>query len=299
MATRTKRDDEGRPEEEGERKAPALAGPAGERDSHAALLAGLEELVPGLTVLDRELALEGGARAELVATDPAGRLVLVQLAPEDPDRAALDVLELLAALARDQEPLARHLGFAPSPLVRAPRVLVVSASSDARLAARLAPLASAGVELVGLRSVKSAAGERAYLVRLDAAGRPVASAGGVAAFVRALSARQEPLVRALLERMQRLDEELAVEGDAETLVWRLAGRVLARLERLDGGLTGSVAPGHEPEALAEAADVERFVERALSELVRVLGLASSGPTRPAPSRDEPLLTAEEIQAFRE
>jgi len=254
-------------------------------------------------VLDRELVFEGGARADLAAVDPSGRLWLVQLAGEDVDRATLAVLELLAVLTRELELVVRHLGSERVQGERAPRVIVVSPSSDARLSLRLAPLAASGVEVVGLRSVKSAGGERAYLVRLDPDGRPSVSASGVAAFLRALSVRQEPLVRALLERMERLDEELAVSGDANVLLWRLSGEVLARLERGAENLRASVAPRHEPLALGDSADVERFVEHALARLVRVLGMVRAERPADEPPRaarsDEPLLTPEEIQAFRE
>jgi hypothetical protein len=133
----------------------------------------------------------------------------------------------------------------------------------------------------------------------------------VEAFLRALPARLEPLGAALLERMQRLDEELACTGDTTTLVWRLAGEVLVKVERVGDLLQASVAPRHEPLPLADAADLERLVERALGRLVRVLGLTraerppgepQAGPARPAvppPRSDEPILTPEEIQAFRE
>ncbi|MEQ1893807.1 MAG: hypothetical protein ABL998_14800 [Planctomycetota bacterium] len=303
MATRTKRDDEDPTgEDEGERAKARPAG-RGERDPQTALVEGLEELVPGLSVLDRELVFEGGARADLAAADPSGRLWLVQLAGEDVDRAALEVLDLLAVLARELALVVRHLASERVQAERAPRIVVVSPNSDARLAARLAPLAAAGVEVVGLRAVKSQSGERAYLVRLEADGRPAVSASGVGAFLRALSARHEPLVRSLLERMARLDEELAVSGDANVLLWRLAGEVLARVERSGDALQASVAPRHEPLALADAADAEGFVERALARLVRVLGMVRpEGAVEVVPRgarTDEPLLTAEEIQAFRE
>jgi hypothetical protein len=56
--------------------------------------------------------------------------------------------------------------------------------------------------------------------------------------------------------------------------------------------------------LAEMGDLDRLVERALGRLVRVLGLTRAEPPaggpRPGSERpEEPLLTPEEIQAFRE
>jgi hypothetical protein len=279
--------------------------PAEERGPLTALIEGLDEIVPGLSVLDRELVFEGGARADLAAVDPSGRLYLVLLAHEDADKAALETLDAVAVVRTQLELLLRHFGQEHLNPERAPRVLVVSASSDARLAARLAALGDVGVQVFGLRAVKSAAGERAYLVRLDPAAQSTSGASGVAAFLRALPARLETLGRALVERMERLDEELTPAGDASTLVWRLSGEVLCRVERIGDLLQASVAPRHEPLPLGDLADLEKLVEKSLARLVRVLGLtrserpANGARGGPPPASDEPLLTPEEIQAFRE
>jgi len=276
-----------------------------ERGPLDSLSEGLDDIVPGLEILDRELVLEG-ARADLVAVDPAGRLHLVQIAGEDGDKAALEVLDTLRILRANLELFVRHCGEGHVNPERAPRLVVVSLGADARLAQRLSTLADAGVSVLGLRSVKSAAGERAYLVRLDEAARPAGAsgaAGGVAVFLRALPARLEPLGNALVEKMERLDEELTPSADATTVVWRLGGEVLCRVERIGDLLQASVAPRHEPLPLADTGDLEKLVERALARLVRVLGLTRgerpAEPPRTGAPRGEPLLSPEEIQAFRE
>lgn len=310
MAARGKKDDEAEKEaEEADRPRvkPAEVGDAASATGEWS--AGLDEIVPGLAIVDRELAFESGARADLVAVDPSGRLFLVLRADEDADKAVLETLDALALVRAELELLARHCGEGRVNPERAPRVLVVCAGSNARLVERLSVLGDAGVLVLGLRVVKSASGEHTYLVRLDPAARAAAGPGGVEAFLRALPVRHEPLAGALLERMQRLDEELACSGDTTTLVWRLAGEVLVKVERVGELLQASVAPGHEPLPLADADDLERLVEQALGRLVRVLGLTRAerppggsppGPGRvAAPRSDEPILTPEEIQAFRE
>jgi hypothetical protein len=311
MAARGKKDDEaerGEDEPAEEKRGRAKATESGPL---AALSAGLDEIVPGLEVLDRELVFEGGARADLAAVDPSGRLHLVLLAGEDADKAVLEALDALGVVRTQIELLLRHFGEGRLNPERAPRVLVVSPSSDVRLAERLSVLADAGVLVLGLRSVKSAAGERSYLVRIDPIARASGVGGGVAAFLRTLPVRLEPLGTALVERMERLDEELSTVGDATTLVWRLGGEVLCKVERIGDLLQASVAPRHEPLALGDLADLEKLVERAMARLVRVLNLTRGeargeargerpgGPRPSGPGRDEPLLTAEEIQAFRE
>ncbi len=319
MAARGKKEDESEPPEpteppgsteEGEESAGER--PRGKRSQEssrsgplAALSAGLDQIVPGLEILDRELVFEGGARADLAGVDPSGRLHLVLLAGEDPDRAALEVLDALALLRAQLELLVRHFGERAVNPELAPRLLVVSASSDERLSERLAALQDAGVLVLGLRSVKSAAGERSYLVRLGQRPGATSGAGGTAAFLRALPVKLEALGHGLVERMARLDEELEPSADATTLVWRLQGEVLCRVERIGDSLQASVAPRHEPMALADEDDLEKLVERSLSRLVKLLGMTRA--EKPAPgaanalpgAREEPLLTPEEIQAFRE
>ena len=44
----------------------------------------LDEFVPGIEILDRDLVFEGGARADLAGVDPSGRLHLVVVAGRIP-----------------------------------------------------------------------------------------------------------------------------------------------------------------------------------------------------------------------
>ena len=59
----------------------------------AALLEGLEDVLPGIEVVDRDIVFEGGARADLAAVDPSGRLVLVLLVTRDEEKAILGILD--------------------------------------------------------------------------------------------------------------------------------------------------------------------------------------------------------------
>jgi hypothetical protein len=313
MAARAKKDEEAEKEADAEEASRPRARTPEESDAKAAWIEGLEEVVPGLEIVDRELSFEGGARADLVAVDPSGRLYLVLRASEDADRAVLETLDCLALVRTQLELLARHCGEGRVNPERAPRVLVVCPGSDARLVERLGVMSDVGVFVLGLRAVKSATGEHTYLVRLDPAAHAAVGPAGLDAFLRALPARLEPLGTALLERMQRLDEELACTGDATTLVWRLSGEVLVKVERIGELLQASVAPRHEPLPLADLDDLDALVERALGRLVRVLGLTRAeqpggGPSAAAPKLakplmtmkpDEPILTPEEIRAFQE
>ena len=313
MATRARKEEE--PERSAER---ADAGAAAEAEDKprsrgraqeargplAALTEGLDEIVPGIEILDRELSFEGGARADLAGVDPSGRLHLVLLAGEDADRAALEALDTLQVLRTQVDLLVRHLGEGRVNPERAPRLLVVTPTAEEKLGARLGALVDAGVSVLGLRAVKSASGERTYLVRTGTGGGG-ASAGGVAAFLRGLPARIEPLGQMLVERMERADEEITPSGDGTALVWRLQGEVLCRVERVGDLLQASVAPGHEPHTLNDVADLEKLLARAYARLTQVLKLSrGDAPQRGGPKlapnpEDGPILTPEEIQAFRE
>jgi len=107
MAARGKKDDEAEPSPA---EAEAAEREEGESGPLAALSTGLDEIVPGVEILDRELAFEGGARADLAGVDPSGRLLFVLLAGEDADRAALEALDALTVLRTQMELLVRHFG---------------------------------------------------------------------------------------------------------------------------------------------------------------------------------------------
>jgi hypothetical protein len=309
MATRSKREDEPADEPaDGPRTASRARRSRGEGDQSLldALIEGLDEIVPGLEVVDRELVFEGGARVDLAAVDPSGRLFFVLLVGEDADRAALEALDALRVLREELDLLVRHVGDRHVNPERAPRLLVISPISDERLARRLAALGDSGVAVLGLRSVKSASGERSYLTRLDPREQAVRGASGAAAFLRALPARLEALGSALVERMGRMDEELEPAADTTTLVWRLEGEVLCRVERVGDLLQASVGPDHQTLPLGDVSDLERLAQRAMARLTQILGMtrpdrppAAAAP-RPARTTEEgPILTDEEIQAFRE
>src|SRR5262245_14381694 len=170
MATRAKKEDE--PERPAER-ADAASSNAGnavdageerprgrarapERGPLAALTEGLDDIVPGLEILDRELAFEGGARADLAGVDPSGRLHLVLLAGEDAGGAPLGWLDALQVLRTQMDLLVRHLGEGRVNPERAPRLLVVTPIAEEKLGARLAALVDSGVSVLGLHAVKSA-----------------------------------------------------------------------------------------------------------------------------------------------
>jgi hypothetical protein len=291
---------EGRRGEARPRKAETTASSEGavERSSVlAALEAGLVDAWTGLEVLDRELVFDDEVRADLAAVESTGRAVLVRIAGEDAEETVLGALDLFAYARANAAIVARHLGEPTDPALE-PRVAVVDPRNDAHVLGRLGGLSASGIEVIGVRTVRSAAGERSYLV---VSGR----LGGEAASPEALLAGLPPpsieVARGLFERMARLDPECRSLADKGAIVWKLHGAVLARLERRNGHLEASLASG-ERFPLAVAEDAERVLEAALERVAEGIE-PGAGPVSPraraAAAEEEPLLTAEEIQAFHE
>ncbi len=263
----------------------------------AALEAGLIEAWSGLEVLDRELVFDDDRRADLAAVEATGRAVLVLIAGEDSAETVLAALDLLDFARSNVEIVARHLGE-PADAFLEPRVAVVDPRNDPRLLERLGRLSKSGIEVIGVRTVRSASGERSYLVASRLLLEEPASAEILLA---GLPLPLSDLARPLFDRMARVDPECRALADRGAVVWRARGAVLARLERRDDRLEASFESGVRF-SLAGAEDVERVVETALERVARGIepGRGATAPRQLSGiPESEPLLTPEEIQAFRD
>ncbi|MEW6072574.1 MAG: hypothetical protein AB1726_08285 [Planctomycetota bacterium] len=287
----------------GEGEEPAAA-PLDRAGLLGALSAGLAEVRPGLLILDRDLELEEGGRADLAGVDGSGRIVLVILAAEDVDAATLQILDTVSLARGAAATLARHLGGEGIDPSLPPETIVIDPRASDRLLRRLSPFLGAEVELLGVRWIKSAAGERSYLVVRGerAAGAPAASRDPVGPFLASLPPDLAELGRRAVERISRLDRELVTGGRPGEVAWSLGEDVLVRLEHDGERLLGSVAPRHEVLALAGEADLEPLLEGALARLVEGLeGARGAGDAVPRGEAEPagPILTPEEIDYFRE
>lgn len=288
-----------KPDTEHESEAPT-------REDLEAVSTALEAALAGIEILDRSLEFNDGARADLAGVDAGGRLVLVYLAGEDEDRSALEALDLLAFARRQTLLIARHLGSPKIVEQLDPRVIVVMDGGDGLLGMRLSALGGAGLELLELGSVKSAAGTRSYLMphTPDPGGGSLATAG-VDRFLEALPTGLRELGHGLCESLSRMDDDLNVEASAESVTWYFQDRPLARLETRGGRLRGVIGAQGRAHDLSGAMQADEFLEEALSRLVAKLGhfpagagdSLQGGPAVPTPGA--PLLTPEEIEAFRE
>ncbi|MEM7311133.1 MAG: hypothetical protein AAF682_30965 [Planctomycetota bacterium] len=263
--------------------------------------AALEAALPGLQVLDRGLEFDERSHAELAGVDGAGHLVLVRLAGEDADRSAVEALDLVAFARHHVGLIARHLGSGRIAPALEPRVLIVLEPGDTLLASRLEPLVGRGIELLELRSVRSAAGDRAYLVPLHVEQHPTADASPatVERFLAALPPDREEVGRLLCSRLARLDDELRLEATPESVAWFFQDQLLARLDAKGGLLRAAVGPRGRMREIAGAREADELLESALSRLVEEVGRAPDDlPVPVQPPDGMPLLTPEEIEAFR-
>ena len=270
-------------------------------------------VLPGVRVLDSDLELGDGARAAYVGVDAEERLVLV-LHARDPggESPALLCLDALAFVRENAAALPQHLARPELRLDLEPRIVLVVSRLNPRLARRLGALLES-VEVCELRTLRSAGGAARYLVPVELSSARRLSAGGPdpQSLAASLPEGERALLQRVLERMERVDDELVVLSGADSVSWRFGDTCLARLELSPQGLHACAPPQSAGRAIEGEADVEAFLEDVLLHFARELGaLQSTAPEeRPVdelPLPDTPLsagedlgqLTAEELEAFQ-
>lgn len=244
----------------------------------------LERNFPGVEVLDHDLELSERYRADLVAIEGSGRLVLVLVVDTEGDEPLLAALDALAFARHNAPVLAAHFGEPRLRSDQPPRVLLITQTFSPSLVERLRPLLDGSVELFEVREVKSARGENLYLTAVGGDPQVLAAAATTEdAFFARLAPDTKAIAQYCLERMARIDDELLVSSRGGRLNWSFRGTELARVELASDLLQGSVAPLFETRALRSAAQVDFFVEEALGRYVEALGVRMDIGTTPEPS----------------
>ena len=266
----------------------------------------LGQALPGLTVLDRKLELDGALNADLVAIDASGRLVLVLLrgpreALDDQagERTVLGVLDALVWARRHRDLLARHLNGSQWNEDLEPRVVVVAERFGERVAARLSTLDPDGVLLLEVRSLRTEAGASTYLVDPT----PHAARAGHAASKTFLEGLDEDLrgqAELLLKRLGRIDPGVHLHCTALGLRWTFREHPLCALTQVGGHLEGSLSDASDPLPLHEPGSLEAFVDLALRRFVELSGSLDDGVLEQVdliPVTPRPLLSASEFEAL--
>ena len=272
---------------------------------------GLGEVVPGLEILDRDLELAEDLTVQLVGRDARGHLVLVLVVEGDADGLTVVALEALRQARAQRSLLSRHLG---DPRLRGDlpeRVYLISDSFDDLVVGRLTPLLGDAIELFEVRTVRSARGENAYLVRIhsSAEGPAAAESESTSVFLAALPEEVRDVARIVVRRLSRVDDELDRSSTRQQVLWRSGEAVLARLGWEDGLLRGSVPSRGSAFPLRSERDVDPFVEEVVSSYVENLRasphtdlqppLEEGRPPLAALAVEQAVLTSDELDAFRD
>lgn len=266
----------------------------------------LRKALPGLTVLDRKLELDGPLNADLVAIDASGRLVLVLLpgASEAQDtlageRTVLGVLDALVWARRHRDLLARHLQGSQLNEDLQPRLVVVAERFSERVASRLSALDPDDVMLLEVRSLRTEAGASTYLVdpapNAAVAGHPASST-----FLETLDEDLRAQAELLLKRLGRMDSGVHVVCTVESLKWIFREHPLCGLTEVGGHLEGSLPDASDPLPLREPGSLEAFVDLAMARFVELTESedAALQQVELIPAEPRPLLSASELDAFK-
>lgn len=239
---------------------------------------GLGEVYPDLEIVDRELELRRGLHAEVVGVDANGGLVLVLIHGGDDDRAVLNVLDALAFADRHRDLMVGHLRIGRLDPDAGAQAILVGRSFSSGVVERLGCLESGRVRLVEVRSLRSARGERSYLIPREGSastGRRVDPSGhDVLPFLSALGSSLRPVAQLLLRRIERLDDQLACEASEQRIRWLLEGSELVVVERTEVGMEARVGGSGPRRPVRDTLTVECLLDDVLNGYV---GLLEYGP----------------------
>jgi hypothetical protein len=299
------------------------------REERASLLAAFEAdlptFLPDVRIADRGLDLSRGPirgiatrRADLVAFDGAGRPVIVILVDGRGDDVILTAANAVAFVRQNSDALARSDREEPAggPLATQTigpsggpgRVALVAESYAARTLEGLALLPESELLVFEVRRIESSSGSQVRFARLSPA--PQSSAAPAdrtdrQSFLSRIPETRRGVAELLLRRLSRLDSGIQITFEAGAASFRCEGRELCVLLAAEGELLGAIPalkrslPIHGPD------DADAFLDEILREHLLVLGegwgTRSRSVAGETPGREarEPLLTAEEMAAFRE
>lgn len=284
------------------------------REGRAELLAAIEielsRLLPDLRIVDRGLDLTRGPvrstarrRADLLALDAAGRPVIVLIVDGRGDDTVLAAVNAVAYARQNAGALAQPLREEAARATGA-RVALIAESFSARALESLGLLPESELLLFEARRVDSAAGTHARLSRvvLPSPRREEEPPMAREDFLARIGETRRGTADVLLRRLERVDAGIQASFEEDRASFDLEGRELCRLEIEQGALQGAIPalkqrlPIHGPD------DADAFLDEVLREHILLLGEGWGTPSPPAPARppaEEPLLTAEEIAAFRD
>jgi|GEM_PF-2060911 len=258
----------------------------------------LRQAWPGWVLLDSALQLSEQLRVDWVGRDREGLLLLVCRGLQQPGESAQLALKLaLAARQLEAQLLRRYLA-------RELRVVLLLAPEQRSVAELLAPLCQRPLLCMEWREWHSAGGSELALERIEVSEAPLCITRETAL---------KALDRGLGERARRLAETLEAPALGARLVpgldrWEFltGGQLLCSLSLHPERLEARVGSGNRIWVLDSAEAEREFLDAALRERLRLpsAGAADSASISAEISAEkaldprEPVLTREELQAFR-
>jgi hypothetical protein len=200
----------------------------------------------GLSLLRRELVLDGELVIDALAADAAGRPTLIFLSLVESDHALASRISEAMAWFGNHSAILRDLvdGFAVR-LDLPPRAIVVGFEFTERGLARLMRDRSFDLLVVRVDALRVAGqihvGVSAVATESSTESSPIEDLATPAL---------APLLTRFADLMQRLDDELVVDGDRYSRTWRCEGVAVVRLERAGRSVLVDV-PGSEPFAICD------------------------------------------------
>ncbi len=266
-----------------------------------AALSAFVEAFPNARVVARDLALGDGRAWSWLAQLPDGALCAVFVVDEACAHDAIELIDALARLDEGEAQLRVSLGLSPLDRDRPVRALLVAESFSRSYLQRMQFVDPDRCESLELLRIRTREHESASLSPLSPSERWPLGASPAPRRKRASSAviGKEEMLASLQQRLVRLDPQLEVECEGDLTVFRVYGHELARVRARAEPPTAQI--GAEPVALALDGPLalESFLGRVVERYLE-LGCWTGAEGGPASlALVEPLLTHEELAAFRE
>jgi hypothetical protein len=262
----------------------------------------------GARVVDRGVQCGDGAAWSWIAELPGGRICAVLLLTRAGREDAAALLDGAAELAEHEEEVRRMLGLPSSPSRGGPFALAICDEASRAFERLLALTDPQCVDAFALLRVSVGARSRAVLRPLRTAGsaQKSLSRSSSGADSYSLELGSDPYMLATLQnRMQRLDAAVEVEREGLVSTFRIHGHELARVQvEGEAGAESegfSAYFGDDPAGLTvnAAEDLERFFARVIERYLELGAWSGAVGGAAALALGEPLLSHEELAAFRE
>lgn len=257
----------------------------------------------GARIVERDVQLGSGLRWTWLAELSDGALCAVSLQTRGRGALVWRALDALAELEDHEAELRRSLRLSPVGASSAPpRALLIVESAARALARRLelvAPERLAGYKLLRLETRARSEVSLQAIAPPRWQGR--ASSQWPPSAERSVGSEgiQVSKIDGIVERLRRLDAAVNVEQAGGSTLVQVHGHELARFDRLGDACGAQVGPSDEVFTLETPADVERFLAASVERYLDLGCWTGAEGGAAALALGEPLLTREELAAFRE